>query len=313
MVSGARVLLLAGLVLGASGCGSCHSGDGSQDAATGPTPTQACQDFAESYCGRLNACAPFLMEVSYGDVATCASRLALTCAPGLGAPGAHATPTDMEACAQAMANQSCEDALDNSQPSACMVPGGRVDDAGCGVGTQCQSGYCRPIPGTICGTCQPHSSAGGRCVIDADCSATLVCHVGACVGPGVAGSPCGPSEPCLRSLACVNGRCQAPVPAGGQCFAPTDCDGTHGAYCDLFQQKCTPTRVAMTGEPCGLTDAGAVACIRGESCGNVKDGQGTCHPTAGDRAPCGPDIACLPPASCTLAARCTLPNPAACP
>jgi len=302
------------LLVGLPACGSC-SGGGAQDAAaeSGPTASQACQDFAEAFCGRLNACAPFLMEVSYGDVATCASRMQLTCAPGLGAPGAHATAADMEACAKAIESQSCDDALDNSQPSACSIPGARPDDAGCGVNTQCQSGNCRPFPGTICGTCAPHSQAGGPCVLDGDCAATLVCNLGVCAGPGVAGAPCSPTQPCLRTLSCVDGTCQTPVPAGGACASVTDCDSAHGAFCDLFHKVCAPVRVTTTSEPCGLLDGGMVACIRGESCGNVdKSGQGRCHPTAQDRSPCGPDITCMPPASCTMAARCTLPNPAAC-
>jgi hypothetical protein len=312
MTPGARLWWLVALTLGLSACGSCHPGDSGQSSESGPGPAQACQDFAEAYCGRLNACAPFLMQVSYGDVATCAARAQLTCGPGLSAPGAHATATDMESCARAMEVQSCDDALDNSQPSACMVPGERPEGATCGVGTQCQSGYCRSIPGTICGKCAPHSAAGGPCFLDGDCAATLVCNQNVCAGPGGPGNPCGPSQPCLRSLACVAGTCRTPVAVGSPCTFPGDCDGTHGAYCDLVRHECRPTRVASTGDACGLIDGGVVACIRGESCASAKDGQGACHATASDRAPCGPDITCMPPATCTLAARCTLPNPAAC-
>jgi hypothetical protein len=217
----------------------------------------------------------------------------------------------MEDCAKATAGQTCDDSLDNSQLSACTVPGSNADGTACGSEAQCQSGYCRLMLGSLCGTCAKRAAAGGQCVVDADCQATLVCASGTCTGPGQVGASCSGKQPCLRSLTCVSGSCQAPLQAGAACL-PTDCDVAHGLYCDIQSKKCTQTQVAQVGQPCGLVNGVLVACAGGASCANVKSGQGTCHPPAPDGAPCGPDIPCLAPAICTSTARCTLPNPSVC-
>jgi hypothetical protein len=321
-------LLLAvgvGASLALASCGSCSSstghGDGGGDAEgaavdTAPSPSQACQAYAQAFCGRLESCTPFLLQAAYGDAATCAQRIGKGCLPALTANGSQVTPTLMVGCAAAIENQTCDEALDNQQPSACDVPGILPMWAPCGVSSQCLTGYCNMTSG-LCGSCTPRVGATARCIVDADCAASLVCHVGTCVGPGIPGAPCGPTSPCMRTLACIAGKCAQPIPIGGPCSAPTDCDGTHGGYCNPQTKTCAQTELAANGYPCGLvaTDGGtiAVACTGGESCGRVNlKGQGTCHATAADGAPCGPDIACLAPAVCSATARCTLPNPAFC-
>jgi hypothetical protein len=256
------------------------------------------------------------MQAAYGDSATCAQRMAKGCMPALTAPGSQVTPVLMVGCATAIDAQTCEEALDNQQPSACDVPGTLPMWAPCGVSAQCATGYCNMTSG-LCGSCVPRVGATAKCIVDSDCSASLVCHMGTCVGPGIAGAPCGPASPCMRTLTCIGNKCVSPVSMGGPCAAPTDCDGAHGAYCNLQTKTCGQTEMAADGYPCGFvaTDGGivAVACAGGESCGRVSlKGQGTCHPTAADGAPCGPDITCLAPAVCSATARCTLPNPAFC-
>jgi hypothetical protein len=324
----AGVLLAVGIVssVALASCGSCASSstrgttgdDAEVEAAVdlGPSPSQACQVYATAFCGRLESCTPFYLQAAYGDVGTCTQRMAKGCLPALNATGSQVTPVLMLGCAAAVENQTCDEALDNSQPSACDVPGTLPMWAPCGVGAQCLTGYCNMTSG-LCGSCVPRVGATAKCIVDSDCSATLVCHLGTCVGPGVAGAPCGPTSPCLRTLTCIGAKCVAPVPVGGPCTAPTDCDGAHGGYCNMQTKACGQTQLAANGYPCGLVAAEggivAVACTSGESCGRVNPkGQGTCHPTAADGAPCGPDIACLAPAVCSATARCMLPNPAFC-
>ena len=324
MLRAAAGLLLAGTVVALSSCGSCSSssdqgapgGDAAAGSAPGvdltPSASKACLTYATAFCGRLDACAPFFLQASYGDVVTCAQRAAKGCMPALSAGGSQVTPSQMETCAAAIEAQSCDEALDNQQPSACDVRGALPLLSACGVGSQCASGYCRLTSG-LCGICAEHVGATAACLVDADCSATLVCNLGACVGPSVAGAPCGPTAPCMRTLTCRDAKCQTPVSVGGTCTAPTDCDGAHGAFCNAKTQTCAQTQLVPTGHPCGLVGGEVVGCAGGESCGNLTAaGQGTCHPTAVDGAPCGPDIACIPPAVCTATARCTLPNPAVC-
>jgi hypothetical protein len=323
MRAAGSVLLAFGAAILAA-CGACSSssattsstggdGGGADAAPAGPTAAQACADFASAFCARMEACTPFALQVAYGDVATCATRAALLCTPALSAGGSQATPALMEACAQAVNAETCDEALDNAQPSACSVPGTLANGAPCGSHAQCQSGYCKLNAGSLCGTCTPHAAAGAQCTLDADCQATLVCSSGTCVGPAQAGAACSTTQPCLRSLACIagTGKCQAPLAAGAACAAASDCDAAQGVYCNT-KKTCQQTQVAPTGQPCGIVNGGLVACSGGDSCGGIKNGQGICHQPAADGAPCGPDIACVAPAVCTSTARCTLPNPSVC-
>lgn len=315
----AGMLFGGGLVVLAA-CGSCsssskHGGDDGGAEATvdaGPSPSEACAAFATAFCAQLSSCTPFALEVAYGDEGTCASRLTLACTPAFGATGTQGTPSDMEQCAAAVTAESCDDFLDNPQPSACAVPGAAPAGAACGANAQCATTYCKPAAGTVCGTCTAHAGAGGACVVDADCAATLLCNGSTCVGPGQLGAACSTTAPCLRTLTCIGGKCATPVPLNGACSAPTDCDGSHGLYCNSNTKTCQQTQIAMDGQPCGVVGSSLVACSGGASCGNITNKQGTCHQPAADNAVCGPDISCLAPAICTTTARCTLPNPSVC-
>jgi hypothetical protein len=238
--------------------------------------------------------------------------------PTFGASGSAVDPSTMDACATAIATQTCDQALDNAQPSACAVPGTLAAGAPCAVNAQCQSTYCKPTAGTACGTCTARSSAGQPCTADTDCAATLVCGagtsgmMGACVGPAMEGAQCSAAQPCLRTLSCVGGTCQKPGQVGATCAALGDCDVGHGLYCDTNTKKCAQATYAMATQACGVVNGAAVACLASAQCTNIQGMQGTCHQTAGDGMACGPGIGCLPPAVCTTGLRCTLPNPASC-
>ena len=304
-----------------SGSSSGGSGSGGGDSGQTITPTQACADVAGAVCGRLNACTPFGLQVAYGDKTTCAQRAALACAATVGVPGSAATPAQIDQCAQAMSGQTCDEWLDNAQPSACAFTGTLAASAACGDNAQCQSGYCRVGLGSTCGTCQSRVSAGETapdggpiCAVDTDCMATLVCNAGTCVSPAAKGASCGTSQPCLRSLVCSGGTCVAPLPAASGCPSGNECDAAHGGYCNAQSKTCMTLGTASAGQPCGLVNGAVVACVAGATCGNISSstGQGTCHQPAADGAVCGPDISCMAPAVCTTAARCTLPTPSTC-
>jgi hypothetical protein len=227
-------------------------------------------------------------------------------------PGTQATPVQMEACAAAVQTESCDEALDNPQPSACDVPGTVPVTGACGSDAQCQTGYCKPTQGSLCGTCTARVPGGSPCTVDSDCSASLVCNAATCIGPLPLGAACSSTQPCLRSLTCISGKCATPLPAGQACTAATDCAGSHGVYCNTKTKTCTQTAVAIVGQPCGVVAGNLTACTAGASCANITSGMGTCHQPAADGAPCGPSISCVPPAVCTSTARCTLPNPSVC-
>ena len=327
MMRAAGGLLVGGLAVVLVACGSCGGGGsngngssgggddgGGAEAAVeaGPSSTQACTDFAAALCGRLEACTPAALQIAYGDVGTCTTRSAILCSAGLAAPGTQATPAQMEACAAAVAAETCDESLDNPQPSACDIPGAVANGSVCGSHSQCQSGYCKPTMGTLCGTCAGHAGASAQCTADIDCQATLICNNGSCVGPAAAGATCGTTAPCMRTLACLNGKCAAPGGAGASCTASTDCDGARGFYCNTQTKQCTQTQFVSSGQPCGIVSNNIAVCTASETCVNIVNAAGTCHQVAADGAPCGPGIGCLPPALCSATARCTVPNPSVC-
>jgi hypothetical protein len=333
---------LAAGALALAACSSCSSssakgggspqGDGGKmavsdaasDTGSGPSAATACADFATAVCGQLNACTPFALSVGYGTMATCLQRMAIACAPTLSAPGSTATPSQMETCVQAIGGETCDDWLDNAQPSACSFMGSVTAGGPCGVDSQCQTGYCRLAAGTLCGTCttramsgQSSPDGGPACVVDADCEATLVCNMGVCMAPAAQGATCTMTQPCERTLSCIGGQCATPKATGAACSAATDCNGLIGGYCNTQLMMCATTGVAMPTQACGVVSGGLATCIGGPTqCVNVNAmGQGTCSATAADGAPCGPGLGCVAPAACVPNGgqyKCTLPDPASC-
>src|SRR5690349_21539986 len=74
---------LTALLVPLSGCGDGLSGTsgtaGSAGTGSGVDAEIACKDFVGAICGQLNKCAPFAIEVSYGDQATCEERAMPQC------------------------------------------------------------------------------------------------------------------------------------------------------------------------------------------------------------------------------------------
>jgi len=314
--------LLVATALAAPACSSCSTdpkGKGAVEQARAideprPTPRpvtldQACGDFSAAVCGRMAACTPFLLEAVYGDPATCSRRSTLQCKPMLAAAGSQAAAAQIEICAQALSLESCDEALDNPQPSACDIGGALAEGAPCAAGQQCQTAYCKIPPGGACGTCVKRVGARYACAADGDCVAGLVCERGACAAPGGLDAPCGGGlPPCSRALTCLSGACRKPSPVGTRCVYPTDCDGNHGLYCSVLTHLCTQTQVATPNQPCGIVHDALVGCSSGAACL-----RGRCIPAAADGASCDPltGPGCALPALC-LSGKCVVPDPASC-
>jgi hypothetical protein len=278
-------------------------GDGSVVGAAG-----ACADLGAAVCARLEACAPFLLQLTYGNAATCAARYAAACTPALGANGTTATPTQLEACVQAVNAETCDDALDNAELSACDFMGTLADGAVAGSGLQCQAGYCPPISGSACCQCTARVGVGSACSIDKDCSAGLICYQSACTKPAASGATCSTSQPCLYTDACIGGTCQPALTNGATCQTTFDCDFDHGWYCNAQTLKCAQAQAAGGGSPCGNINGNFIACSAGGQCIN-----GACMAAAADGAACnaqsGPP--CMQPAQCVMG-NCMLPSPSMC-
>ena len=136
-----------------------------------PTVDEACGQFATAFCGRLEGCAPFALQILYGDSATCdVARRRSGCMRDLEVPDTNQTTTDMVACAHDANNASCDDLVANNFPASCQIkPGVRVNGEGCGSSWQCMSTHCEKTDGD-CGVCAPRAAASGACTVDEGCT-----------------------------------------------------------------------------------------------------------------------------------------------
>lgn len=287
----------------ASGCSGDDDGGGGSGVG--------CNSAAQAVCNKLNSCFPALVQIIYGDVATCVTRGELGCNADVSAAGSNTTNANLGSCAAAYSDASCE-SLINAAPDACIVPGERGDGEACAASAQCQSTHCNT--GTSnCGTCAPLSAAGGPCDTGDDCENGLVCASSVCAVPVAAGGACTESAQCSGFLICKGGTCATPGAAGQPCTpSASDCDFTQALYCDPASSTCKLIQFAGPGESCGLVDNTLVACSGGGDCSGSPTG--TCTAPAADGASCSPAETgpnCVPPAECVNGS-CQLPNPEAC-
>jgi hypothetical protein len=305
----ARVVALLGLaVVAAGGCGGVTAaspdgaaGNGGGDAPATVTADEGCMQVATALCNTLGSCAPVAVKVLYGDQATCAARALLSCKTDQSVQGIDRAPSDLVACATALATASCSDLLAGTLPDVCTAkPGTVVSGMACGSDLQCASSYCNKTD--TCGVCGPRLAAGGACTVDDGCMAGLVCANGKCVAPAGPGGDCNlPAQPCRSDLYCPSktgsAKCATKLGAGGAC-ADTDqaCDLVKGVVCDPLNHTCEAISVAKGGEACGL---GAKALCVGfvAPCSNFLGG-GVCANPAEDGAACGGNAVCIPPATC---------------
>jgi len=287
-----------------------------------PTVEQACNDLSTSLCNALGVCSTFLLQLGFGDVATCVSRNNLACTIGQNATGVGRTVADIEGCARALPLVSCGDLVAHKMPAACQdKPGSVLNGAPCGASTQCQSTYCRPQG--QCGICGPRQAAGASCTSNDQCQPDLVCAASQCVAPGELGQTCDDRRPCRDDLYCSTGTsgsaaCAMKVGAGRSC-ADSDkaCDILQGVGCHPTTKVCQTVRVAHRGEGCGLVSGTLVLCEAAGSCdGAAFPAAGTCSPAAADGESCGSattnNRSCLAPSTCVVGI-CRLPVTASCP
>src|SRR5215472_13668223 len=128
---------------GASGGSSGSASGGGGSSGSGTTVDQACTDLASSLCNKIQACAPFLIALVWGDMATCLARESLACPALFNAPGTGITVSGAEACAPAYMAASCEDTVSNKTPAACAFYGSVATGGSCVENSQCSDGdYC---------------------------------------------------------------------------------------------------------------------------------------------------------------------------
>lgn len=283
----------------------------------------ACQRLAEADCSRANACSKIYVDVLYGDVDTCTTRLKAACLRVLGAPGVHETPSMAAACASDIATLSCDDLYAKNLPASCDVPpGDAANGAACGDDEQCASSFCAWPGGATCGTCAAARKIGDDCV-SGECGRTLACVSGKCQKAGKLGDSCdSKSNPCVADLSCFGGTCVAAASAGAACDANEKtnpaCDQAAGLFCNPGTHVCQKLGEAKAGEACGADFAAGTfsVCTAGAVCRTTSGTlSGTCVAPAADGAECNSDASigpeCLSPARC-VGTVCKLPDPAAC-
>lgn len=288
---------LVGIVLVA-----CSGDDGSASVSA----EAACSDASKAYCAKIQECAPFFVNVGFGDVATCEKRFAINCVPNFSAPGTSATPSALAQCATDVKPMSCDDILGRKLPLSCKTqPGTLADGAPCGADAQCKGTLCRQSAANTCGACSTLGGGGAACERNEDCGEELACANKKCVAYAKAGQSC-TDTPCLPTLACNKGTCAVPLAGGATCDGPADqsqnpCDGAKGFYCHPQTKVCTAVKTAAAGAACGFIDNGVVICTGAAFCKTTPPAvQGTCLAPAADGATCddtkGPK--CVAPARC---------------
>jgi hypothetical protein len=293
--------------------------DGGVDTAP-PTVAEACAQFGTAFCGRLQACAPYVGQILYGDRATCEARAALGCMLDFEVPDTNHTTTDMVACAHDAAGARCEDLLVNNLPTSCLIkPGARRNGANCASSWQCMSTHCERTSGD-CGVCAPRAAATGPCTVDEGCTMGLVCAAQKCVAPGALNAACGDAAPCRADLYCsaVSKTCATPLGPGGSCDGDSNaCDFRQGVACNGFASapRCETVAAAKGGESCGIVNNTLTLCVVLNSCNGISlvplQTMGTCPNPAGDGQQCNDNVHCMAPANC-VGGLCRLPSTAAC-
>jgi hypothetical protein len=309
----------AGLTCASMTCvklGGTGGTDGGAGGTTGATdPDVACADVSK-YCQKLNECAPFLLNVLYGSVDACSTRLKISCKDAFTAPKSGLTATSIAACSAALPAATCSDVI-YRKVTACQHKGTADNGVACGTDEQCKTGHCK-VSTTSCSVCGDFLQAGMMCLADNDCEPGLICSDdGHCVLPGAGGTACTANQPCTYGYYCTAaGTCAATTnEPGGACVAAGSCNTLLNLFCTTTM-SCKNITFVAPGETCGIVGANLVFCS-GASCNNPDPTAvtGVCAARAKDGEACGAstanDSGCTTPAVC-VAGNCKLPNSAAC-
>jgi len=248
------------------------------DVQHGPTAEEACDHFGQVLCGRLEDCAPLLVDIGYGDVSTCEAVLSSACVKSLSLPDTVKTPAWTDDCAFALAAWSCEDLLVRNTPKACLPPPGpRPDGTPCGDDGQCASAYCQSRLDETCGKCTTRSSADGPCATNDDCAPGLTCgSTATCVAYATQGASCDAQHPCSPWLSCTwtglnEATCQPAAAAGQECDSTQPgqrpgCNLADGYFCNPGTHTCQELKRASAGEPCGVVGTDYAVCTSASVC-----------------------------------------------
>jgi hypothetical protein len=306
---------------GTNDSGNTQGNDAGNNTDSGTNLSQAESDLATAICQQLQNCTPFLLQILYGDVPGCTARFLLTVQPEVGVNGSNITSSELEACATGYTSESCSQLFDGVSPSGCSITGTLPNGTACGVGLQCQSGYCKLTSGTTCGVCTTKSTAGNACTTNGDCPQGYYCKSSICAANVTQGGACTTDGGlvCLGQYYCDtnSSTCQTPsTDAGTGCSFKNAliCAAGAGLFCN--GSTCQQIGVAAIGSQCGLSLApiSLTACADGGSCALTSQTQGTCFAPAADGTACATDGGqpnCLGPATC-VSGICTLPSPGSC-
>ena len=181
------------------------SADGSTDVPdmSGGDPNLAiaaeCQKLSVAVCDRLAACSKYYLRTYYGDLATCQSRVRLTCDPYVKLTGSSWTVERLRSCTMGYAGGTCDDYFAPGGPAACRPqPGQLANSAVCANSNQCKSANCAVGTGG-CGTCTTAGKLGEACSAAQPCDLGLSCASGKCAAEGGAGAACGTGRAAERS------------------------------------------------------------------------------------------------------------------
>ena len=298
----------------------------------------ACNAQSAANCALRDSCTDgFANQLTYGSADLCVSQATQGCIANMGAIGTGNSTAHINGCAAAYPTEWCTDYWDGNTVPACRsAEGVRANGAGCGVNSQCSSGFCDVGADAECGTCAPLPSPGDPCRTSSNCVYGLSCPIvapatsGVCTVRGTIGSPCDDFQLCQGGLTCIGantsaavlGTCQeGQTTVGAACNTQTGpgCDGEIYLHCSAG--TCQREIVASAGQPCGdLAGLAYAQCGTGGLCVKpLGSSMGTCVGAAANGAACdsvaGPP--CLSPAKCIAAdggssGTCVFPDPASC-
>jgi hypothetical protein len=273
------------------------------------TAAEACAEFAKLSCAKAAECLPFELSTQFGDTQTCEARRTANCKAELASTGVSRTPDAVSACAKDTKTSNCPDGIIGKTVASCATSTGSLNEKdACNFNAQCSSTYCKPIPGTGCGTCAKRQAVGALCSNTAECEVGALCSQQKCTLPANFGEDCAQEKPCAGSLKCIERKCAQPLAIGVAC-AGEPC--TPGAYCSGSTNTCTAYAVSLANETCGSVQGKLSSCKAAGFCGSQAGA--TCLPSAADGGGCddvnGPR--CMFPASC-VAGKCTLPQETVC-
>jgi hypothetical protein len=277
--------------------------DLSMDASGSSSWSAACSAFAKAAC-RLIGCNPSYLYEHFGSEGNCEDRYGgAACEARMTSEGSHVTPSNLAACAQAMATDSCND-YRVRLPADCSWPGDRANNSSCTYGEQCQSGVCELAEGTFCGTCKARLPAGGSCMPGTrECQDGLFCVDSVCTKLGSDGDACTSASQCDWGLTCVGGLCVGLKSQGAACADVIECDPAQDLTCvpnaSGGGSSCMPRTYAGAGESCGSW--AAMECLDSAICKGMDavTGIGVCSAPVADGSPCATGVtACQAPALC---------------